>query len=477
MQPDLEEWPTLADAARALRAGTVSSEELVRRGFARADLEDSVLGVYVRRFDEAALKAARAADAELRRGLERGPLHGLPIGVKDTIATGEGPTSGNSAVEYPQWSRSHDATVVKRLRASGAVIVGKTSAMEFAIGVPDPEKPFPVPRNPWDASCYPGGSSTGSGAGIASGMFPGALGTDTAGSIRIPAAYCGITGFKGTYGLVSNWGTMPLAPSLDVVGPMARSAADVALILRAIAGFDPRDPASRRVGVRGLSLEPARSLAGVRIGVERHNHVYGEFAGADMVHCFEDAVDELGRAGAVVREVEIPHYREVTDSVLLTMFCEGLACHHRALREQWGRFGRSARVALAGATAVRAHEYVSAQKVRRLGRRLISELFENVDVIVCPTTATAAPAIEGLDLGAMIRTLFTNLWSGVGGPAISVPMGFDDRGLPLGLQIAGPAFGDALVLRVADAYQRATDWHLRTPAVMTGTERRGSDGR
>lgn len=461
---------SIIEAGRALRTGALSSEELVRWAFASADSLDQKLGVYISRFDGSALAAARAADADLARGIDRGPLHGITIGVKDIIATKEGPTTGNSEVDYPSWREPRDATVVARLRAAGAVIVGKLSTMEFAIGVPDESKPFPMPRNPWDPARYPGGSSSGSGAGVSAEMFLGALGTDTAGSIRIPAAYCGITGLKGTYGLVSTSGVMPLGPSLDAVGPMTRTAADAAVMLEVMAGFDPLDPASSDVGVAGFSADLGKSLDGLRIGVERKHHLYGDQVDPELPAIFEDAVRELERAGASVREVEIPYYREITDSVLLTMFSEGLACHHRALRDQWGRFGQSARLAFAAGAFFSAQEYVIAQKVRRMGRRIIASLFEDVDVIVCPTTATTAPRIEDLDLSRMIATLFTNLWSGVGSPTISVPMGFGSDGLPFGLQIAGRAFEDALVLRVADAYQRATDWHLRTPALVAARD-------
>jgi aspartyl-tRNA(Asn)/glutamyl-tRNA(Gln) amidotransferase subunit A len=468
---------TIAGAARALRERSASSEELVHDAFARADAYDDRLGVYLNRFDDSALAAARTADDELARGIDRGPLHGIPIGVKDTIMTAEGPTTSNSLVDYPAWRERRDAPVVAALRAAGAVVMGKVTAMEFAIGVPDADKPFPTPRNPWNPACYPGGSSTGSGSGIRAGMFLGALGTDTAGSIRIPAAYCGITGHKGTYGTVSNAGVMPLGPSLDVVGPMTRTAADAALMLPAMAGFHATDPVSSDRPIRDLGEPLDASLKGLRIGVERRNHLGGDLVDPQMPPVFDAAVAEFERAGAVVSEVEIPYYREITDSVLLTMFTEGLAHHHRALREQWERFGRSARAAFAGATVFSAYEYVAAQKVRRLGRRLLSELFEDVDLIVCPTTATAAPQIEGLDLGRIIATLFTNLWSGTGNPTISVPMGFGDHGLPFGLQIAGRPFEDWLVLGAAHAYQQRTDWHTRTPPLVAAGERERSGDR
>lgn len=452
---------TITDAALALRDRSISSVELVSEAYANADRLDGRLGVYISRFDEPALEAARAADRDFAAGVDRGPLQGIPIGVKDIIATREGPTTGNSEVDYPVWSQPRDAAVVARLREAGAVITGKLTSMEFAMGIHDPSKRFPLPRNPWNPDYWPGGSSSGSGAGVPAGMFLGALGTDTGGSVRLPAAYCGISGLKQTYGLVPKSDVIPCGTSLDVVGPLARSAADTAAMLQVIAGHDPADPTSVDVALPDLAEELTGSIRGLRVGIDRRNHLYGDLVEAEMPERFEEAVATLVELGADVRDVELPHYSQLVGATLVTMFTEALAYHRNALREQWKAFGLPARLALASNTFFSADDYITVQKVRRTGRRLVARMFEDVDVIVCPSTATVAPLVEGFDLAGLNSTLFTIFWSGLGNPVISVPMGFNHLGLPFGLQMAGRPFEEATVLRAADAYQRATDWHLR----------------
>ncbi|MCA9847480.1 MAG: amidase, partial [Dehalococcoidia bacterium] len=222
---------TITEAGEAIRAGKLTSLELTEACLERADYLDGRLGVFITRMTDTALAAAKQADADFAAGVDRGPLQGIPIGVKDIIATKDAPTTAQSMVLDPAWGEGQDAPVVARLREAGAVIVGKTSTMEFAIGMPDASKPFPVPRNPWNPETWPGGSSSGSGAGVAAGLFLGALGTDTGGSVRIPAAFCGITGMKQTHGLVPKAGCAPLGYSLDHIGPMTRSARDAAAML------------------------------------------------------------------------------------------------------------------------------------------------------------------------------------------------------------------------------------------------------
>jgi aspartyl-tRNA(Asn)/glutamyl-tRNA(Gln) amidotransferase subunit A len=237
-----EARPTLDQAAAALRDGSSTSVGLTERLLARSDALDPKLGAWQSRFDAAALSRAAEADAELAQGTDLGPLHGLPLAVKDIIATSEGPTTAGSLVLDPEWGAGRDAPVVARLREAGAVIVGKTTTMEFAFGAPDPAKPFPAPRTPWDPNGWAGGSSSGSGAAVGAGLALAALGSDTGGSIRVPAALCGVSGLMPTYGRVPKSGVVPLAYSLDHVGPLALSARDCALLLGALAGPDPTDP-------------------------------------------------------------------------------------------------------------------------------------------------------------------------------------------------------------------------------------------
>jgi len=235
---------TIADAAAALRSGTLTSAALTTELLARTDALDETLGTYVSRFDDSALVAAAQADADFAAGIDRGPLQGIPIAVKDIIAARAGATTACSKVLDRDWGRGTDAPVVARLRAEGAVITGKTATMEFAMGAPDADGPFPIHRNPWDLDRWPGGSSAGTGTGVSAGLILGGLGSDTGGSVRIPAALCGISGLKPSYGLVPKSGVVPLGYSLDTVGPMARTARDCALILQTIAGESADDPTS-----------------------------------------------------------------------------------------------------------------------------------------------------------------------------------------------------------------------------------------
>ncbi len=471
-----QSW-TIVDAGRALREHEVSSRELVAAGFAQADRLDAELTVYVERFDETALAAAEQADRDLAAGIDRGPLHGIPIGVKDMILTREAPTTANSLVRNPAWEVRRDASVITRLREAGAVVTGKVSTMEFAFGAVDPGGPFRLPRTPWDTGHWAGGSSSGSGAGVAAGMFLGALGTDTAGSVRLPSAYCGITGHKPTFGLVSQDGMIPLSLSLDAIGPMTRSAADAGLVLQAIAGHDPRDPHSVDVAI-GDRLSPAGiSLRGLRVGVERRNHFSSPDTDPALEPSFDVAVGVLQEAGAVVSEVALPYYDEVVGGVLVQILADVMAYHRALLQEQWSSYQRATRLGFAGGLLFTAGDLAQVQKVRRAVRRLVHAIFGEVDVIVTPTTASAAWPVatdsdaEQIEVARVMASIYTCYWNAIGSPAVSIPMGFGRAGLPLGLQVIGRPFEDTLVLGVADAYQRSTDWHLRVPPLVEGGAR------
>lgn len=457
---------TATEAGAALRSGEATSVELTRALLARADELDGALGVYLARFDEAALAAAARADAELASGRDRGPLHGIPVGIKDIIATRESKTTGQSVVHDPAWWEGRDAPVVERLRAAGAVITGKTTTCEYACGLPDAEKPFPIPRNAWDPETWPGGSSSGSGSGVSAGLFYGALGTDTGGSIRLPASYCGISGLKPTYGIVPKNGCYTLGSSFDHIGPMARSASDCAALLDVLVGPDPGDPTVTVRAPGGYLAGLDGSLAGVTVGVERASHF--SYPGADpaLEPLFEAAAAVLAEAGATLVEVEIPYFQELQDAAMLGFPVEALAYHLRFLRRRWGDYGRPARAVIAAGALVGAADYVQAQKVRRQGQQLVGELFGSVDLIVSPTTATGAPPVEGLAFDDLIASVFTPVWNALGNPALSVPMGFGGGGLPLGLQIAGRPLEDGLVLRAGDAYQARTAWHLAEPRAL-----------
>jgi aspartyl-tRNA(Asn)/glutamyl-tRNA(Gln) amidotransferase subunit A len=331
--------------------------------------------------------------------------------------------------------------------------------------MPDASKPFPVPRNPWDTDTWPGGSSSGTGSGVAAGLFYGGLGTDTGGSIRCPAAFCGISGHKPTFGLVPKSGCTPLGYTYDHIGPMARSAQDCALMLAVMAGYDASDPmCSPRGLVEPLGFEPP-PLGGMRIGVDRsieaRFHVDPAIAG-----CLDDALASLADAGADIVDVAIPYYEALTAATSVGFLSEGCAYHAADLQSRWAEYGRPTRLTLARGAFISSGDYAQAQRVRRVGSAAMSALFETCDVVVTPTAGVGALTLDGLDFESVMDSVFTPVWNAVGYPAISVPMGFTAGGLPLGMQIAAGPFCDATALNVGMAYQAQTTWHLREqPAV------------
>jgi Asp-tRNA(Asn)/Glu-tRNA(Gln) amidotransferase A subunit family amidase len=460
--------PTLTDAATALRAGETTSVALTQRSIALADALDSKLGVYLTRFDEHALAAAVRADEELARGVDRGPLHGMPVGVKDIIAAAEGPTTANSLVLDRAWGADRDATAVERLREAGAVITGKLTTMEFAAGMPDASKPFPLPRNPWDTETWPGGSSSGSGAGVAAGFFPVAIGTDTAGSIRVPAAFCGTTGLMPTYGRVPASGCLPLGFSLDHIGPLARSARDCGAALGTFAGSDPRDPFSADESVPDFLGRLSERIDGLRIAVDRENH-FGELDDPAARPVFEAALERLASLGASITEITLPHYDVTMAANMVTMLSEAFAQHRESLRERWDDYFAGTRQFIGVGALFSGPDYVQAQRVRRATQRALAAVFARFDVVAMPLATTGAPTYDQIDatgVAGLFATVYTPYWDAVGNPVLVVPMGFTGAGLPLSLQLAAAPFEEATLVQVGDAYQQVTDWHLRVPPAV-----------
>ncbi|MCU1504666.1 MAG: Amidase [Ilumatobacteraceae bacterium] len=460
---------TVTDAAEQLRAGTITSVELTTVMLERADLLDGQLGAYVTRLDEQAMDAAGQADKDFAAGIDKSPYQGIPIGIKDILATIDGPTTANSLILDPAWGAGKDGPVVARLRNAGGVITGKLTTMEFACGVADASKPFAVPRNPWDLETWPGGSSSGTGNGIAAGLYFAGIGTDTGGSIRIPAAFCGISGLMPTFGRVPKSGCVPLGYSLDHIGPMARSARDCAAMLGVIAGYDPSDESCVDRPVDDYLGALTGDLHGMRIGVERAHHFP---AGADpaLEHCFAAAVAALRELGAEVVEVVLPYYDETNASMMATGMSEALAYHRNDAQARWGDYYDSTRLMLAYGALVSAADFVQAQRVRRFVQQQLAAVFADVDVIVAPTAAIGAPSLASVmspgGFFDFMGLLFTSYWDAVGNPALVVPMGFTAAGLPLSLQIAGRPFEEASLLKVGDAYQSTTGWHLALPPLV-----------
>ena len=459
---------TITEAAAALRDGTLTSFELTRACLDAADRLDETLGTWLARFDEQALSRAAHADEERSVGLDLGLLHGIPLGIKDILATDEGPTTAQSLVLDPSWGDQGDAPVVRRLREAGAVLLGKTTTMEFAIGRPDFAKPFPVPRNPWNPDRWTGGSSSGTANGVASGQILGGLGTDTAGSVRLPAAYNGITGHKPTFGLVPKSGCVPLGLSYDHIGPMTRSARDAAAMLDVMAGPDPSDrctvagPPGRYLEVVDRGGPSGNGLDGLRIGRLVNDEILRSCAETTTT-VFDRAVDDLAAGGADIIEVTVPLYRELATGAFLALEAEAFAWHRDRLIDRWDDYGRPTRLTIAQGAMLNAGDLVQIERVRHVARAKVIALMDDLglDLLASPTTGWAATPFSGAEPDAIATSaLHTPAWNSTGFPALSVPMGFDDDHLPLGLQLIARPLADGLVLAAGHGYQERTDWHL-----------------
>ena len=459
---------TIVEAGAALRNGNLSSVALTSELLSRAKAAQETVSAFMTFTEESALAAAKRADDELASGVDRGPLHGVPLGIKDILATIDAPTTANSRVLDPHWGEKQDATVVKKLRDAGAVILGKLVLHEFAIGWPDPQTGMRFAMNPWDLNRLPGGSSSGTGAAIAAGLILGGLGTDTGGSIRGPAAFCGITGLKPTFGRVSKQGCVPLGYSLDHIGPMARTARDCALMLQVLAGHDPLDHTTSAAPVADYTAGLTGAVSGMRIGVPRtfffdHPDLNGEIHDATL-----RAIDLLKEAGAVVREVALslaPISRVAQRTIMLS---EAYAYHQENLQRTPELYGKYTRRAFLEGSLLSGGDIVQAERVRTVVKREVAEAMHDLDVLIMPTGPGLAPVFLGTDPDHGRRApSFMSIWNLTGQPAISVNAGFSSEGLPIGMQIVGKPFEEATVLQVADAYQQLTDWHTRVPAAAS----------
>jgi aspartyl-tRNA(Asn)/glutamyl-tRNA(Gln) amidotransferase subunit A len=465
-------WKSMEELARLIAAKEVSPVEVVRAHLARIDALDGRLRAYITVMADHALEAARAAEALVLTGGPLGRLHGVPVSLKDLCSTRDAPTTAGSRI-LAEVTPAEDATVVTRLRRAGAVILGKLNMHEFAYGPEGINSHFGTPRNPWDPRTHriPGGSSSGSAVAVAAGLCPGALGSDTGGSIRIPAALCGITGIKPTYGRVSRAGVLPLSWSLDHVGPMARSAADCALMLGLIAGYDPRDPTTSVVPVPDYTAALTGDITGVRVGLLRS--FFLEATGLVLRQAVEQATKRLEGLGAKVEEVTLPHAVHAAAVALAITAPEALSYHATWLRERPGDYQADVAERLKLGAFVSAVQYLRAQRVRALARDEVDMALAKLDVLLAPATPVVATAIgqtevmvdrERYDVRSTLLR-FTRPFNVSGHPACVIPCGFTAADLPIGMQIIGRPFDEATVLRVADAYQRATDWHRRRPPV------------
>src|SRR4051812_48317840 len=460
MVPD---FLTIAEAARLIEQRELSPVELCDSRLDRIATFDDRLHSFIRVLSDSARAEAKAAEAEIAAGKYRGPLHGIPIGLKDIYETGGVPTTGHSKVMQDHVPKA-DAFSVKKLREAGAVVMGKLATHEFALGGPSFDLPWPPARNPWDTNRFTGGSSSGTGASVAAGLVLGGPGSDTGGSIRGPAAYCGLAGIKPPYGLISRAGILPLGFSLDHAGPMAWTAEDCAILLQAMAGHDPADPASANRPIPDYRAALQAGVKGLRIGVIRHFYERDNEANAATRQAIEAAAQKFAELGCSVRDVTLSPLGDWASCGVLIMLAEAYAIHEHNLRQRFTDYGEIFRDRMVLAGLITAADYIQALRRRR---ELIAELdraMADLDLVMTAAAPSEAPRIEEVGKFAIMeRPSLTMPFNVTGSPAMSVCCGYTEAGLPLSFQIVGKRFEDATVLRAAHAYEQATPWRGRRP--------------
>jgi aspartyl-tRNA(Asn)/glutamyl-tRNA(Gln) amidotransferase subunit A len=457
--------PTIAEASRLLAARAVSPVELLDACLGRIARHEATLHAFVTPDFDLARAAARAAETRRMRGAALGPLDGIPIGHKDVFLTAGLRTTAQSRV-LADHVPDVDASVVRRLREAGTVLMGKLTTYEFAMGGPDFGLPWPPARNPWGPNRMTAGSSSGTAAAVAAGFVLGGTGSDTGGSIRVPSAYCGIAGLKPTYGLVPRRGLLPLSVSLDHAGPMAWTAEDCALLLNAMAGHDPADPASARRAVPDFTAGLGRSLRGLKVGLVSHFHETDNPATPAVRGAIAGACDFFRGEGATVREVTLPSLQAFNAACHVILLVEACAVHRSGLEAAYHDYGALLRSRLLPGFLIAGTDYVQAQRCRRALTDAVRAAMAEVDILL----TTAAPR-EAMPLAGdqTLRNLdlppFTAPFNVTGQPAISVCAGFGEAGLPVSIQLAARPFEEPLLLAVADAYEKAHGWRAVRPAL------------
>jgi aspartyl-tRNA(Asn)/glutamyl-tRNA(Gln) amidotransferase subunit A len=458
-------WMTATEAAQAIIARKLSPVELMRTLLERIAQLDPKLNVFIRLDGDAAMDAAKAAEAEVASGRLRGPLHGVPVGIKDIIDVAGLPTTCHSKILIDNIAAA-DAVCVSRLRAAGAIVLGKLSTHEFAIGGPSFDLPWPPACNPWNTDHHPGGSSSGSGSGIAAGLFPMALGSDTGGSVRNPASACGIVGLKPTYGLVSRRGVFPLSFTLDHVGPLTRTVADNALMLETLAGHDPLDPGSAAVPAGRYASGLERGVRGMRIGFIRHFHESDLSADPEVTAGLENVVGTLQKLGADIRDVRLPTLDEFGAVNRVILQSEAWAIHGHWLRERPGDYGQLARRRLMAGAFMGAGDYVQAARRRLEMIAMVEDALREVDVLLCasamdPPSRLDDPVETERTYPRQARTPFNV----TGHPALAMMSGLSSAGLPLSVQFVGRNFAEATLFQVAREWERAAGTDRKHPPI------------
>jgi aspartyl-tRNA(Asn)/glutamyl-tRNA(Gln) amidotransferase subunit A len=462
------DW-TIQALGRAIAARKISPVEATQACLDRIARHDGRIRAFIRVDAEGALAAARALEAELAAGRSRGPLHGVPLAYKDLCCVPGLPTScGTRTSDY--FTSPIECTATARLRDAGAVTLGKLNMTELAMGPFGDNAHHGDVQNPWKPGHCSGGSSSGSGAAVAAGFALGALGSDTGGSIRLPAACCGVIGLKPTYGRVSRAGVMPLSWSMDHLGPLTRTVADAALLLEIVAGHDPHDATSSRRGVPYYQRTLDGPIAGLRVGVPEN--FYFDGITPDVNAAVRTAADVFASLGASVAPIRVPDPRTLTDIGNVISRSESAVLHERLARDRPHELQPAVRARLEIGFHISAHDYLQALRLRsRLAREFIAEVFAEVDALLAPVIPEPAPALETAKSGSVDDVVarmgrfsrLTRPFNTLGLPALAVPCGFSGDGRPLALQIVGRAFDEAMILRLGHAYQTATSWHHEGP--------------
>jgi aspartyl-tRNA(Asn)/glutamyl-tRNA(Gln) amidotransferase subunit A len=458
-------WLTIADAARLIESRRLSPLELTDALLARIDALDPQLNAFLLPTPEKARGQAKAAEREIMAGRYRGPLHGIPFGLKDIYATAGIRTTSHSKI-CENLVPTEDATTAAKLYQAGGVLLGKLATHEFAHGGPSFDLPWPPARNPWNRDHFTGGSSSGAGAAVAAGFVPGALGSDTGGSIRGPAALCGIVGLKPTYGLVSRAGIYANSFTFDHAGPMTWTVEDCAILLQAIAGYDPKDPASANRPIPDYRGALTGDIRGLRIGIVRHLYEDDITIASEVRAALEEAYAVFRSLGATLEDVRIRPAADYYAVKITIAESEQYAIHEEELRTRPGDFGADFLGRALPAVLYSGTDYVQAQRERRLMLAQMTPIYEKFDVLVTPTAPAPAPRLgTWRTISFWQNSSLTTPFNVTAGPALAQCMGFTPIGLPLSLQLAGRPFDEATVLRAAHAYETATNWRSRRPSV------------
>ncbi len=459
---------SVAELAPLLKSGSISPVELVQNSLGRISQLEPTLNAFLDVWDESAMNAARIAEKEISAGDYKGPLHGIPVGLKDLVDYAGTPTTGGSKVLAENIAES-DATVVTKLRDSGAIFMGKLNLVEFAFGTTGLNAHTGDVKNPWDTERITAGSSSGSAAAVASGMIPVALGTDTGGSVRMPAALCGIAGLKPTYGRVSRAGVLDLSWSMDHVGPMTRTTEDCALMMNVLAGYDLRDPASSNEQVPDFATDLNKGLRGIRIGVP-NDYFFDDSVDAEVKKTVKKSIELMAANGAEIVELSMPWASKARSINFGVILPESVSIHEKMINEHADLYTPAIRSRIQSGFNVSAIDYVRAQRARQWFNHQMAESMTQVDVLITPSVPIQAPTIaectpspgspgKGTEL-----PMFTGVFDVTGQPSHSIPCGFTESGMPIGMMITGHPFDESTVLRVGHAYEQLTNWHQRSPS-------------